>query len=603
MQPSILASIFYLISFVGFIAGVYCLKKTEDKLYAVTWIPVSIIAVMCYQALMAAFLDLLHITVNIISVGVMDMLMAAIIWWRIIKGDKLQKYCFKTIDTVMIAGLAVVVFLFMLKRYGINLSLSYGSVDGASHLYSAMDVVFSQSLDAMFYSSLHNALLIEFLSPLLTVGTYYKAYVFGDVLHLLLAGMMFYGTIRKYAVDRFMRQAGVVVTFLYLLGYPANSTIFGFSYLGMSLTVILCIITVTSEYMDSHINEKWMLLLLMTTCFAVFESYMLFVPIIYFGILIWMFVNQNVKSRLISFNTIIKGLSIFLIPTGLGLWYAFRGVFGQSTGLTVGKQISLEGGIYRNLFTNFLILIPFAVVGLWQLIKKKNNHVILYFSALEIIFTFVLFVLALDKKVSGYYYYKNYFLVWLLLFVAAYIGLGVLEKQGRLIVSCGAFVWCVLAFMYVFKIDVRIQNKNELLYGNASIRPFMEIYATNYDFMCLSRYNTDKLQLYSYCSDNVIVAGLDDKVLLIGSWEDSVYMRAVLGVWTDVYDVSDVDSLRHRSHFDSVWMPDVDGMLDDGTLQYAVVMYDAEGYEAVCEVKNEVTVLYENAAGYVAVME
>lgn len=586
MQPSILASIFYLVIFVGFVAGVYCLKKSDDRLYAVTWLPVSIIVVMCYQALISAFLDLLHIPVNIISVGVMDMLMAVIIWWRIIKGDKLQKYCFKAIDAVMMAGLAVVSFLFMLKRYGLDLSLSYSSVDGASHLYSAMNVMSSQSLDAMFYSSLHNALLMETLAPLLTAGTYYKAYVFGDVLHLLLAGMMFYGAIRKYAVDRFMRLAGVVVTFLYLFGYPANSTIFGFSYLGMSLTVILCLITAVNEYMDKHVDEKILISLLMLGCFAVFESYMLFVPIIYFGILIWMFVNQIMKKRLISADTVIKGLAIFLIPTALGLWYAFRGVFGQSTGVTVSSQISLEGGIYRNLFTNLIFLLPFACAGLWNLIKNRHNNTVVYFAVLEVIFTAVLFVLALDKRVSGYYYYKNYFLIWLILFVLAYIGLGVLEKQGRLIVSFGAFVWCVLAFMYVFKIDVRIQNKNELLYGNASIRPFMEIYATNYDFMCISRYNSEKLELYSYCGSELVGLENEDKFRLIGSWEDSVWMRGVLGVWTDSYGAGELDEL-----------------LNADNNCYVVVLYDAYDYDVIAEVKKDAQVIYENSAGYVASVE
>lgn len=586
MQPSILASFIYIIAFLSLAGGIYAVRKTDSRLYSVTWIPISIIAAMCYQALISAMLNLAHIPVNILSVGIMDIFMSVFLWSKILSNSKIQKYRFEIIDGIMLACLFCVVCAFMVKRYGVELTMSYSSVDGASHLYSAMRVVFSQSLDAMFYSSLHNALLIEVISPLLTTGTYYKAYVLGDILHLLLAGLMFWGTIRKYSADRYMKIAGVLVTIFYLLGYPANSTIFGFSYLGMSLTVILCIIAITNEYIDKNIDVKMMLLLLMTGCFAVFESYMLFVPIIYFGILIWLFVDQNISKKLISVNTIIKGLIIFLVPTGLGLWYAYRGVFGQSDGLTVGKQISLEGGIYRNLFTNFLIIVPFAIAGFWYLIKKRINNVLIYFISLEVVFTFILFVLALDKRVSGYYYYKNYFLLWLILFVTAYIGLGTLEKQGRIIVGSGTLVFVVLTMMYVKKIDVRIQNKNELLYGNATIRPFMDVYATNYDFMCLPRYSEGKLELYGYCRNFVLDEEKADEIELIGGWEDSVWMRAALGVWVDYYDVNSVSD-----------------MLDNKKSEYVVVLYDTEDYDKIYNVKENIDVLYENDAGYVAVME
>lgn len=583
MQPSIFLSIVYVIAFLGLVTGIYILRKTEEKIYAATWVPFCVVAVMCYQTLVAALLNFVYIPVNIISVGIMDIFAAVIIWWKILHDHRKQQYIYQKIDLIMFTVLVIVVALFSLRRYGTGLILNYSSIDGASHLCSAMNAFVGQRLDAMYYACLHNALLIETFAPLFTAGTYYKIYVMGDIMHLFLAGMVLWGVIRSYAKDRFMRIAGIIVTILYLLGYPANSTLFGFSYLGMSMTVILFLIAAVHEKIEQHISDRWIIAFLSLGCLAVFESYMLFVPVIFFGILIWLFIDQHKNGRLFSGNTIVRGLAIFLLPTLIGLLFSYREIFGSSSGLTVETQISLEGGIYRNLFTNFLLLIPFAVVGVVHLLKNKTNSVVIYFLLLEIPFTLVLFFLALDRRVSGYYYYKNYFIIWIFLFVAAYIGLGVIEKQGRMAVTSGFCVWCVLVVMFILNIDTYIYNKNELLYGNASIRPFMEVYAFNYDFLNAPAYNTEKVALYSYVRDNMLDEGITDKVDLVGNWEDSIWMRAVVGEWIDNYDVQ--------------------GMIQEMTkdqMEYVVVLYDTGEYNIIQNERDKFQIIYENSVGYIA---
>lgn len=583
MEPSVLASSIYIIAFLALVAGIYLYKKSKHELYAATWLPICFIAVMGYQAMAAGVLAFAKLPVNLWSVCTVDLLPAVFLWINIIKYKGIQKYKLEKKDFFMLITLVSAMVVFTLRRYGPELLINYNAVDWTQHLLAAQGVISGQKIDAMYYASLHNALLIEISAPLVTAGNCYKIYVLGDVLHLLLAGFMFWGVIRRYATDSFMTVSGIIVTMLYLLGYPANSTLFGFSYLGMSLTVILYIIAVADCAVRDNMSGRITVAMLSVGCLAVFESYALFVPVIFFGLLLWIFVRQYINGRLITGHTVMVALGVFLVPVLIGLWFTYRGIFVNNPGVTVGTQISLEGGIYRNLFTNFLILCPFAVAGAVNLIKKKENCVTLYFMALELLFTFGLFLLALKGKVSGYYYYKNYFMFWIFIFVLAFYGLAVLEKQARLIVSSGFIVWLVLVFMFVFNVDVWIQNKNEALYGNADIRPFMDIYACNYDFFNTSKYDKEKLELYSYIRDNMIDKGLTDKVNMAGSWEDCMCMRAVTNIQADIYDGEGMASL-----------------VKEGAVDYVVVLYGSEEYNMEKDLYDSLDRIYENSSGYIA---
>lgn len=583
MQITVWASILYLFSLLAVMSGFLVYRKTERVLFGATWLPLSALAVMCYQTLAAAVLELFHLPVNIISVGMFDLLAAVALWYVVLHSKKRQQYTFAKLDIIFWLVLFLVMLIFGVLRYGSDLLLHYNSVDGAAHLSLALSTVNGQSVNAMYYAALHNGLLIELLGPLYSAGSYYKIYVLGDILHLYLAGAMFWGVIRRRLSDGFMKTAGVLTALLYVLGYPANSTMFGFSYFGMCLTLILYMLALADEIMYEELPVWLQLLLLSLGCLGIFESYVLFMPIVFFALLIWLLVRQCREGRLFSVDTVWKGLAVFLVPTVLGLWFTYRGFFGASTGATVSSQISLEGGIYRNLFTNFVLLVPFAVGGVCQIIKEKKNSFVLYVLPLELIFTAGMFFLALQKKVSGYYYYKNYYVIWLLMFVLAFAGLCRLEKNARIMVTGGFLVWCAMAGILVLNLDDAMKNKDELLYGRAEIAPFMDIYAFNYDFLFTPIYPADKLELYGYIKEEMLDEGVTDEVYMVGGWEDSCWMRAVTGTWVAIYDGETICE-----------------MVDKKELDYVVVLYGSEEYNMAQTVYDKLERLYETSAGYIA---
>lgn len=583
MQITLCASILYLFSLLAVMSGFFVCRKTERALFGATWLPLSALAVMCWQTFAAAVLELLRLPVNIISVGIFDLLAAAAFWYVILRSKKRQKYVFARIDIIFWLVLLLVIAAFGVLRYGPDLLLHYNSVDGAAHLSLAMSMVSGQHVSAMYYSALHNGLLIELLGPLFSAGSYYKIYVLGDILHLYLAGAMFWGVIRRRLSDRFIKIAGIVTALLYVLGYPTNSTMFGFSYFGMCLTLILYMLALADEIINEELGVYMQILLLSLGCLGIFESYVLFMPVVFFALLLWLLVRQHREGRLFSLNTVWKGLAVFLVPTVLGLWFTYRGFFGASTGATVRSQINLDGGIYRNLFTNFVLLVPFAVGGVCQLVREKKNVLVLYVLPLQFIFTAGMFFLALKEKVSGYYYYKNYYVIWLLLFVLAFAGICRLEKNARGMLAAGFLVWCAMAGVFILNLDDAMKRKDALLYGRTEIAPFMDIYAFNYDFLLTPIYSADKLKLYGYVREEMVDKGVVDEVPMVGGWEDSIWLRAVSGTWVAVYDgVSIYQKVEEKD------------------LAYIIVLYDSEEYRMAPAVYDGLERIYETPAGYIA---
>ncbi len=585
MEISFVASIFYIIATAMLCVGFLLTKKSEDKLHIATWIPVTMIGLMGYQTIMAGVIGLVKIPVNIISMGIINLIPGVMLWVVMIKKKECQKYIIQISDIAMWIILVASLVVFASIRYGESLNLAYNSLDAAAHFTSALDVVRNEAIYSMYFASIHNALLIETLGPLFTVTTYYKIFVLGDVMYLLLGGVAFWGLIRKYCEDRFLICAGVFTTVIYLFAYPLNSTLFGFSYLGLALTVIAYIIIVTDLYLEDKISEKSGIVLMSFGCVSIFQSYMLFMPVVFFSILFCVLIKQYKNKKLITLDTIVKGLGIFLVPTAIGLWYAFGGIFGganKESGVTVSSQIALEGGIYGDLFSNFILLIPLAVFGWWMLVKNKKNLLIRILLPLSVLFIAALLVMALDRRVSAYYYYKNYYMLWLLAVFVAFLGVYYMEKQTRLVAATGAVMWAMLFLFGIRGLDNYVTDKNPLLHPRIKATAVGDIYYFNRDFLRTARYSEGKIDIYRYVREEILDEELADEVLILSYVEDQYWYDAIT-------------NQRLPRNSSGAVMENI----EDKTVQYVVVLYDRSDYVTYQEQLDGMEKIYENSEGFV----
>ena len=586
MEISIFATIIYLTATVALCVGFFMLKKTDEDIYVATWLPVTAIGLMGYQTMVAAIIGLVGIPINIISIGIFNLIPAIAIWIIILKNKERQKYIIEKVDVLIWCVLVGTIVLFALIRYTPGLLPNYNSVDASVHFTMAMDVVNNQTVNTMFFAALHNGLLIESFAPFVSATFYCKIYVLGDVLYLLMAGIMFWGLIRRFCSDNFLKLSGIFATVMYLFAYPLNSTLFGFSYMGLGVTVIAFIIAVADIYVSRKIDIKLTIMLLSFGCVSIFQAYVLFMPVVFFSLLACLLIEQSREKKLFSKQTIGKGLSIFLLPTAIGLWYTYRGFFGGGDagtgGTSVGSAIAIEGGIYGDLFSNFVFIIPLVLFAWWMLFKDKKNNIMLYMLPMEVIFVTALFVMALSKKVSAYYFYKNYYVMWLLFVMMAFVALSYLEKQARVMVGLGAITWFIVMASGFLQFDDFVAGKNELLHDRVEAEAFGDVYMFNRSFLFMDEYSIDKIELYRYANEQLLDGGATEQVLIAASWEDQLWFDAITNQRLTKYSMNQlVDIINNKSAQYIV-------VLDD-TLEYPEYAYCFENLERI----------YETPEGYV----
>ena len=589
MESSIAASLFFIVAWGALASGIYFSKKSEKKLDAVTWVVADILVTTCWHVLVAAVINLLKVPVNIITIGIFDLCAGAVLWFRIYKSKERQRYEFHIGDAVFCVALLVFSVLLTKYRYGgTEFFINYLTIDPAAHFKAAMDVVNNQCVNNMFYQALTNGLLIEVFSPLLKVDYYYRIFVFSEPLFLALAGGMFYGTIKRYLNTRFMQVAGIIISFLYIGGYPLDSTEYGFVYLGMGVTLLILLVFLADTFAKDEIAKWWNIVLLSLGCLGIFECYVMFMTIIFFAVIFVVFLKQQRAGILISKDTVITCLAIFLIPCILGMVYTYFGIFGSN--LTVGGALSNEGAIYRDLYSNFVPFLPFALYGFYKEVKEKKNTTTLFLLPFLVIFMIGLFLRGMAGKVSSYYYYKTYYVLWFVVMLLVIAGISYMTKETRIVTGCCFAVWLAVFGAMVFHIEEKIQGKNELFNVNIKSSAFNDIFSYNYNNLRSAGYSLDKRELYHYVYDELISKG-QDMVPIASYWQDDFWYQGITNQRNDGWDVNNSAGFLE--------------MLLNSDAEYVLVLTDSQStvYLDNQTYFDSLERVYENAAGFVAKLE
>ena len=572
------SSLFFLIAWLALFSSLFVYKKSDDKLEGAMWIPLLIVVIICIHTLIAAVLTIIHIPVNIVSIGIIECAIAGLLWRKIYKSKEYQKYKFEISDVLMLLGILVLIVFLVEERFdGKELLPSFFTIDPAVHFQNAMNTIIEQSVANMYLASLRNALFIETFGCFTTVDKYYKLFVISELVNFGLSGCMFYGVTKLMSNDRFTRLAGVIISLIYVVGYPLNSTLYGFVYLGMGVTIVSAIVCMADYFNLDRISRGFNIAMLMLLCVGVFQCYMLFMPVTFFAVIVSVFFKQKRDGKLISLDTVKVCLAIFLIPCIVGLGFAFAGTF--SGGESVASAISQEGACYRLLYTNFVPFLPLAIYGLFRMITKKTNEVMIYLSIFTFGFVAVLFYKAYKLEVSTYYYYKNYFLAWFVLFFLAMKGIVEVEKKSRTLIVCFFGVWALVFSMMLTGTESKIAQKNPMLNEYQLARTYNDIYGYNFENIKIwPKYTTEKMDLYSYVYNELLSQDEIDKVPIASYWED-------------VYWYQDVTNTR-----DASWNS------ESGEYEYVLVLNDFKStvYNENVEYFESLEKLYGNGAGFVA---
>ena len=586
---SLAASIFFVVCYFVLACGAYFYKKSEEKFFGITWIALIFLMIQCYHAFLAAILNVIHIPVNLVTFGIFDLVAGAAFWFLIYKRKEKQQYIYGIVDLVAVVCLLIAVVWFAKIRYfGWDLCINYKTVDPAPRFREAMDFVNTQGISRMFYAQVVNGTMIELLAPFEQVDYYYRCYVLSDVVQLFVSGLMFFGAIRKYVKGKFLSIASVIVTMIFLLGYPLNSTIYGFTYLGMGITLVAMLWVLTDLFMEESINKNLNIFLLMLGCHAMFQSYALFMPITYLAVIFAIFLKQQRKKILVSKDTVLTCLAVFLFPCISGLWYTYMDVFVED-GVSVGSAISAEGAIYRDLYSNFLPFLPLAVYGFYRLIKEKKNSFITWFAPLFAVFTFGMFAMGYhNRSVSTYYFYKNYYVLWLVLLALGFYALAGLKKEALTMVSLYFGSWAFVLIMFLSGLETRIYNNNPLYVISAKGMQYNDLVCFNYNTMKEPPYAEPRMAMAHFVYANLIEGGATQTPVPCAYNDDQFYW------YEGVTDQRLSDYMYWKSDYDTFKKN-----LQENC-EYVSVMIDSRIYLDNQEYFDSMERVFENEIGFVA---
>lgn len=433
-------SIFFLFSALLLTGFLSVLFYREFRLPVVSIIPLSALLTACFHAFLGSCLGLLSVSGGLLSIGLGDLAVSVALFLAVRKTEhpdrKPLSHITMLLDLIVVIGLFILLLLFAQVYYGFpELSFRYLVSDPAQHLVFALDYMSGCTPYGMTFSQINNALGLSLLTAFFPTVSITKLYVVLDLFWLYLAATSFYGAARAFRQGLSAQIGGAILTVFYVPGYPLAVTLFGFSYLGMALSLVPPLALLVGLFTMEKSKRPLLSLFLLLLMSGIALSYALFIPPVFLAVCLTLIVNKRKDHTLFTVSTIYESALIGAIPLLLAILYLRNGYFGAtptanqiSESSSIFQILSIDGANYTEPFVNFLFLIPLSVLCLLSLFQARKES---FSFSLFLLPTLLVWMsaLAISGSVSDYYFYKNHFLLWVTLFLLIAEGLPLLTSR------------------------------------------------------------------------------------------------------------------------------------------------------------------------------
>ncbi len=583
MNGSIFASILYTIAFVAFYVTMLLLKKSERKLNGVSWLVFTLLIELCWSGLIVAIINIVHIPINIWSVGIIYLLSAILVGIKIYREKEIQKYEWNLYDILVSVGVFVTVALMLYRRVGVGLQLNMINSDAAVHLKNAVSVVLEQKLPTMYFAPFQTAMVLEVTMPWVAIYNFYKVFMIVDAILFAVEIVFFFAFCREYLEKVWMKILGVIICVFYAAGYPLMSYQFTFYYWAMGVMMMGFVALLLRMYRKEEIRRDYIILFLSMACNAVTMCYMLIGPMTFIAAFICLMLIVKKDGKLVTKSNIALALKVFLIPTILAVYYCYF-EFLRKEQMSAVDVIAFDGGIYRELYINFLLLIPIVVYMIVRAIRKKKIDENMIFFLVTCLFVFVLFVLAIKLRVSGYYYYKFYYPLWFFAFVLTLQGVKeLLENQWEAVIAYGA-LFVFLFVMHYGGVEEKVVAHSARFQEEIRSSEFFHIYDYNLAYMQVNNTNfkEDYMEMCKYIVDELETSKDVPLIATMENYATCYWYEAITGE-----DSSDYYGWWYS--FD-----DVSKKLEKQKVEYFAMCKDSPVWENYEHYFKEYPVVFEN---------
>ena len=594
-------SILYLLSYVVSFVSIMAFPKGSNRERALTWIPVTFFLLMSFDALVAGVCTLLHIPVGLASQGAGNVILAVTLVLIMRKKGRIQSLSFNRRDAVFLVLFSLVALVVIRMEFGSDFTPHYLVTDPINHFRNSLRILFEGTVSSMYQAWNFIATAIGFASGFVRFDMYYKVYCLCDALFWYFGGLLFYSFAGDLLSGRYKEYIAGIFAILYALGYPLNSLIWGFCYLGVgvSFSVLAAFLTRRALTSSNTLN----LACLAISLFGVITSYALFTPFVFLSVFISILQN-TIQTKQPPRRFIFILVAVFLIPGLLGSWFFYDGIL-SSGSVTFAGALENEGGMYRNLYSNLVLFAPLFLVSLWQHIKKRrvfqSPHTLL-FSILVVAFA-ILLIPTYTHTLSTYYLGKIQFVIWpFALLLSAEGSEEIINLPGKALLASYAAVLAFLGIMVVGEVDQKITEAYRPIGVGTpgGYHPYLDLYSWNLTQMRYSGAISSDVWDLCHEASNYVETGKEVPII-------AAYMYTG---W--YYDITcQIDEIRRIRSTSTEWRQAVT-MAIDGGYDYLTVItldYGNQGNDGAAEASEYLlslegaNLVYQNSAGYILHLE
>ena len=559
-------NIIYILTSLALIISYLLLNKSEKKENLIHSVIISVILFLTYNIFITQVMFFVHLKSTLLNLAIVNIAFSAVFITKEIKTKTIQKYYINKLDiiaVIIILGLAITI---VIMNYGTNIAIKHAVTDAATHYFASDDfyrysTLFSrESSDTIKWLNtpylmtgayVNTGIFLKLFKGIIDETFLVKLYFIFDMFIWMLSGLLMYTALSTNFKNKKHQRLALVLTIFYMLAYQLNSLFAGFSYLGVGLDIIIGIIII----MKSEIKTNYKISSLFLLNLGIMFSYYYFAPVLFLAEF-WYILATNKKQniKIFSKQNIFEILITLVIPGMIGIIYFIGYPLMQANNKAfdyVGA-IATDGFIYEDLIMNiFPYLLLSEVYIIYIAFKKKNTFIdkLLY---LTVIFTLLIYMLMRLEFVSSYYYYKIYYMLFLVLTVSSYEILKIFVDKGKnvtiivsgvlIIYSFGIFSAMILDKNW-FVFDIYLTNGEEIKDDYALIKDkefyLFEYYNNNINTMqnddtlfCKTKGNTGRDRwVYSITKNgnNLTNALTNDKITTVEKFiENSKYHYFVL---------------------------------------------------------------------------
>ncbi len=533
--------------FIGFLSVIVS-SKTENIVEAVI---VATAYLFCTVGIIGALYEVLHIPIYLLTlcmgIGIMDLFSMIMIFIK--RNQYVVIYHLKKKDYMYLITVCVVagIVLFMcIYHFGINLKLTYSDVDAVRYFVEAMDIVKTRTVSGEFVTPLWISVFIQLIKPIQPEVFLYRGMILGNICMQILIPIFFFILINK--VNRYRNVVNGSITILFWCGYQLYILSYGtFLHWEDGILLIMFIIYNIILIWEKKENLKCGIvgcligILALALCYPFFG--IVLIALILPEIIMWIFKNRN-RKYISKWKKVL--FFVFVIAVVIVGSFFMKQRIPNVTILL--ENFSSEGLAYKEPFMDFLFFVPILILYFWLMIRKEyvNNipRTIFRMNMAGMLFIICWFGFYQKGYLSNYYLYRNYYVVWLLAWLAVGQTIGILlERKQFLLVYTYVILYALCVIVSVVKLDEKIYAYNSDLYlekpTNRTMTPLYSFNISNWRKKSRNIISSDMYNIYQYRIDYL----RDEWVPMISSqWRalDSQWYSSICAL-CDKSDIIDVE--------------------------------------------------------------